>query len=784
MKIKKTIKRIVALTAGATMLGATVLGAMASGLSEYPNPMFIKDGKFDGLIVIGADADTQDMLGAMDIISSLQAATISGTTSDSTETTTETIGESFKIEKSSNVLNVGESLSDVKNKISEAELPKVLSDGVVTTSGGKRFDYEQEVEFGPNLKLQHFADNDYHDDEPTMGLFIERGEVVLTYSIDFSKNLKSNVRNDKLEDLEDREIEILGEVYDFMDSYSDDTDNKVTKLELMKGAIKPTIEEGETQTHTIDGKEYEVTALIIDDTNSKVKFKVNGEVTDSMKVGDIYKIEDGMTIGVREVTPNEAGDPTQDMVDYYMGAETLILEDGEELEMDNDKVDSVTVSIESPSEEEVSKISLVWEAEEDLFVANGDEVILPGLESLKLYANDFYKGAEEETEFSIDGDDTVMLSTELMDYDIDIALMKDTNGDGSFDVLGEDTDSLLVTQTCGAPFTVTEDTEFFIVSYLNGDDAETQVLEVSGINNDDEVTFKDYSGTTVETNAEIGDTFDVGEIVLEVLDAYDGNETVVLEITNNCDNSIYTAEGLKISLPFDGNDTEFVLTEEDGNENIAAAPSYKIIAYFDGSNDAQLKFEEFNAVLSGGQLFDDGNDQVGYIESEVSSKILEDDDNEKVTIIYPGEETYGNMYIGSKASKVITNVEGVETMPGTVIEVGTAVLDTSLSSYTNDNLIVIGGPAINRASASLLGLTYPTYGADSGIQENSGMLKLVEQANGNVAMIVAGWEAIDTQRACRVVAGFEGFDLEGPEMIVTGASLTNINISEPINSTE
>ena len=47
------------------MLGATVLGAMAADLSEYPSPMYIKDGKFDGLIVIGADADTQDMLGLL-----------------------------------------------------------------------------------------------------------------------------------------------------------------------------------------------------------------------------------------------------------------------------------------------------------------------------------------------------------------------------------------------------------------------------------------------------------------------------------------------------------------------------------------------------------------------------------------------------------------------------------------------------------------------------------------------------------------------------------------------
>jgi len=148
------------------------------------------------------------------------------------------------------------------------------------------------------------------------------------------------------------------------------------------------------------------------------------------------------------------------------------------------------------------------------------------------------------------------------------------------------------------------------------------------------------------------------------------------------------------------------------------------------------------------------------------------------------------MYIGSKASKVITNGNGPDVVTGTVIEVGASVLDTKLSSYTDQNLIVIGGPAINRAAASLLGLKYPAYGTSSGIQENTGMLKLVEQANGNVAIIVAGWEAIDTQRACRVVAEIDNYDLTGNEMVVTGTSLTNLDINEPnvseqeINSTD
>ncbi|MBR9699430.1 hypothetical protein GOV09_03175, partial [Candidatus Woesearchaeota archaeon] len=49
--MKKTIKKIVALGMGASMLGATLLGATAAGLNEYPAP-FIQGGKFSGTLVV------------------------------------------------------------------------------------------------------------------------------------------------------------------------------------------------------------------------------------------------------------------------------------------------------------------------------------------------------------------------------------------------------------------------------------------------------------------------------------------------------------------------------------------------------------------------------------------------------------------------------------------------------------------------------------------------------------------------------------------------------------
>ena len=63
---------MIALGIGASMLGATVLGAMAADLSDYPSPLFINGGEFQGSIVLGDNAIAADTLGAIDIATGLQ----------------------------------------------------------------------------------------------------------------------------------------------------------------------------------------------------------------------------------------------------------------------------------------------------------------------------------------------------------------------------------------------------------------------------------------------------------------------------------------------------------------------------------------------------------------------------------------------------------------------------------------------------------------------------------------------------------------------------------------
>ena len=83
IKAKHAVKRVAAISAGATLMGATMMGAVAADLSDYPAP-FVQDGQLNGVVVVGASADMADMIGAGDIIATLTQATVSTGTSSTT----------------------------------------------------------------------------------------------------------------------------------------------------------------------------------------------------------------------------------------------------------------------------------------------------------------------------------------------------------------------------------------------------------------------------------------------------------------------------------------------------------------------------------------------------------------------------------------------------------------------------------------------------------------------------------------------------------------------------
>ena len=106
------------------------------------------------------------------------------------------------------------------------------------------------------------------------------------------------------------------------------------------------------------------------------------------------------------------------------------------------------------------------------------------------------------------------------------------------------------------------------------------------------------------------------------------------------------------------------------------------------------------------------------------------------------------------------------------------MLDTQVTTPASYNLILVGGPAVNRLSAQFLGVTYPAYGEASGLKTGEAVLSLKDNGD-KVALIVAGWEGTDTQRAAAVLKNYEAYKgkLTGAEVKVSGTTASPTVVS-------
>jgi hypothetical protein len=133
-----------------------------------------------------------------------------------------------------------------------------------------------------------------------------------------------------------------------------------------------------------------------------------------------------------------------------------------------------------------------------------------------------------------------------------------------------------------------------------------------------------------------------------------------------------------------------------------------------------------------------------------------DSDQYKATVSYPDSHVYAQLYLTEIAAAITGGGGSTGGGSGWV-----PIYDTDVDSTTKTtkNLIVVGGSAINSIAADLLGLTFPTYGTDdawvnaTGVTANKAIIKLFEDhyAAGKVAMLVAGYEGVDTARAATVL---------------------------------
>ena len=142
--------------------------------------------------------------------------------------------------------------------------------------------------------------------------------------------------------------------------------------------------------------------------------------------------------------------------------------------------------------------------------------------------------------------------------------------------------------------------------------------------------------------------------------------------------------------------------------------------------------------------------------------------NDEVHLSVPDDQVTATVTIAGADS--VTTVTSDSVTVNTVAGVSVIKLDTEVTDPASKNLILVGGPAVNRLTAQVLGLSYPTTGADSTIPENAALIRMIDNAFGgsNSALVVAGWSVDDTRDAASFLQNYAANSLSGSSMTVTG----------------
>lgn len=809
MQVKKAIKRIVALGTGAAMVGATVMGAMAADLSNYPNQYLKTDNgrtTFDGYVVVGKDSKSIDTLGAIAISNKLQTKTV--VYGDDSSSSVSVSGDSWQVKTSSNYLELNENISQVETYIDGNQL-KALADGKITNEKGTA-DYEQYLYFDlADTKVVYEEDTDI---EKIAEYFkVADDSKFARYVLDFKTDLESDIiTSGSLDDLEDKQISMMGKSYNIVRAMNGSN----IELTLMSGSIRETMNEGDSKTYTIDGKDYEVTLQSVATYGSteKVKFKVNGELTSALADGDTYKTADGTEIGISDITyQNYAGGIHA--AEFYLGADKVYLKDNNELEVNGETINGADVMIdstESGGDIAIHSIAINMTAQDNYWVPAGKKLSEnanlnePGL----LFTQNWdisFEGpkdvSKEDLKIGVSSDKKYYLEfTNGDDESIKLPLVYEYNTSNH---------QLLLGDRDGYGFVMDKSTnitknDYFILNTKSptssATDAKTYVLQYKGAdrNSSDspKATFDVLGGSEVTGSiTKSTGAFDIklgGETYSFTAAATglqsDNDYDIKLTGSSNnfasnsgtvWENYIRTKNNALVTLEYDTNVTSgqnymtVNVTTDDGNRMDTPNDESVVfkISEVSGLEEADLD------VVSSGFINDPQDDNIDLYMTNYGSKFVMhnvDSSSDYAEISIPESQTEYQVYVTSGKVKTTTSTSGSTIKE--VIPIDAAVFDSAIAGQEkSNNLIIVGGPCVNKAVA---GAGFSEKCDGWALKEGEAMIKMIDNGD-KVAMLVAGTTGADTQRASKVLANYGDYTMSGAEVIVKGTSAGAITVEAP-----
>lgn len=776
------IKKITSVIASALMLGST-MGIVAA--AAYPAP-FVVSGAGNGAVVYGTGAAGSDITAAVELGQELDAlvTTTGGVTS--------VTGDAWQVASGSDKLEIGEIIKDVRNHIGAEQLD-ALGGGSLSAKGNAV--YKEYMYFPGGTSVNYTIDDEPDPDE--IGLFYEIPNDVTfaEYIVQFTSFMKSDVTtNTVVEDIEDKDITLIGRTYTITDAVNGSAGIELT---LMGGANKAVVSNDEEV--TVGGKAVSVVVTATD----KADFTVEGETksTGDLAEGGTFELSDGTFLGVTDIKyQNFAGGLMQ--ATFYLGANKLLLKNASDLEVNDvviSKGDVIIASTESSGVVSIKQINVTMVSEDQFFIREGgrlseeEELDYPEVmvtRNWDLQFNGVQAGAETETVkiYPSGSDKKYILEFEnYHGHALSVPLVY-INNSGVFG--GYDDAKKFVINTTG---NVTKDDWFFLnsadtttvgqdgISYLvqyKGTDAigdatpecEFDVVGVQNSRKSDMTTTVAEGGTLCSLEIE-GTTFTfqnwsttaTKDAVIGLTSTAYGLVGVATGVTTKATTTLRTKYNGKINIT-DINTSDGVGTD------LGVGTAWQVELWLDDTDrdgdSVDLTTEDSVFKISLGNTTTDIADTVALTtgwqtDPEDSNKRLfmttygahieeTNPDSSPVTIEVTIPENVVEPLVYMTSGEVSVSSGG--TGAGKVL----VVTDKEVDTVKEMNLVVVGGSCINTVAADLLGSNSPLCGEGFSAKTNVGAGGYIIQVlaspyaaadSGKVAMLVAGYHAADTLSA-------------------------------------
>ncbi len=794
-----------------SMLGMASMEAKTADLSDYPD-MFVSNGTFNGYLVLGEDAQSVDSFAITDIASSMKIMSVVTTTNVSVS------GDVWKVsglemansDNSAGSIQ-GENLRDISSYIGEDEL-EALADGTYKT-GESNYAYIQYLYFdvddtGTN-ELVKYAEND--DDESDIFFFVGSGDNIGQYKLEFSPSAESDITDTAgsastagtvLDDFENTKINMFGEEFTIVLARRSQADS--VKLTLMGGAVSGSLAEGETQSYDLDGESYEVTLSYVDSTS--VKFFVDGESTDKLQSGEIYKLASGNEIGVSEILYQDYAGGIHS-ADFFVGADKMVMSDSDitnsesdnELKVDGETIDGAEVIITGTDDSttfSLSTIAVNMVAQDDYYVSAGgklsEEIAAAGDDEEILFLNRWdieFKGLSSADSHEIKLDSNSDRKYTLVFYDgkgneVDLPLFYAVN-DNTI-LFGEEAAENCLHLKEGAA--IYKD-DYFV---LTGGSEESFALQYRGADKSTstspKIKFKDLgSENTLEYSVDTSSTA-AGSAVCDIkLGGYtfpiisDGaktNDDFNIAVSGSSDISIYDDYGAKIefsNIPSSNcrnasaASSAVTITTADSGDYDDQTPA-EIVLTVGAAATNEVTVDSFTVGGTSNPLSGEGNTVYGYTSiGGMITYVSSSGSPDTFTYDYPKEQRLPSLYVTSGATTTSSSVSG-DLVDVAIVDA--TRLDNEIANATAQNLIVVGGACVNTVAAELLG---NPANCSEGFTPGKAKIKLFKNGD-NIVLLVAGYSSVETRLAGKIIAN-RWTELSGSEVEVEGTNYSGATIT-------